>query len=55
MINLDWVKRGTQVRALAMTGHYEFTKEEKKKEKESKVEAEGTIRTGICSTAGAGI
>lgn len=38
-----------------MTGHYEFTKEEKKKEKESKEEADVTIRTGICSTAGAGI
>ena len=38
-----------------MTGHYEFTKEEKKKEKESKEEEEGTIRTGICSTAGAAI
>jgi len=39
-----------QVKALAMTGHYEFTKEEKKKE--TTAEACGTIRTDTCSAAG---
>ena len=34
-----------------MKRYYEYTKEEKKKEKEATEESGGTIRTSTCSTA----
>ena len=40
------------MKAFAMTRHYEYTKEEKKKEKEATTESGGTIRTDAHSTAG---
>ncbi|MBD5506389.1 MAG: hypothetical protein HDR09_22190 [Lachnospiraceae bacterium] len=40
------------MKAFAMTRHYEYTKEEKKKGKEATMESGGTIRTVTHSTAG---